>query len=67
LKHFSFTFGLDHFQEKLIGAPVVQWPNGISVDFFSDRIYWVDARMDYIASADLDGKNMKKILEKQVR
>ena len=53
-------------QEKLIGAPVVQWPNGISVDFVSDRIYWVDARTDYIASANLDGSDMKKILEKTV-
>ena len=50
----------------MIGAPFVLWPNGISVDFFSDRIYWVDARMDYIASADLDGLNMKKIVEKKV-
>lgn len=50
-------------QEKLIGSPIVQWPNGVTIDFFADRIFWVDAKSDYIASADLDGKNIKKILE----
>lgn len=42
---------------------MVQWPNGVTIDFFADRLYWVDAKSDYIASADLDGKNIKKILE----
>lgn len=51
----------------MIGSPIVQWPNGVTIDFFADRIYWVDAKGDYIASADLDGKNMKKILEGTVR
>lgn len=47
----------------MIGSPIVQWPNGVTIDFFADRLYWVDAKSDYIASADLDGKNIKKILE----
>lgn len=42
---------------------MVQWPNGVTIDFFAERLYWVDAKADYIASADLDGKNIKKILE----
>ena len=54
-------------QQKLIGAPMVQWPNGITVDFFAERLYWVDAKADYIASCDLDGKNVQKIIEGTVR
>ena len=42
---------------------MVQWPNGVTIDFFAERLYWVDAKNDYIASADLDGKNVKKIIE----
>lgn len=45
---------------------MVQWPNGVAIDFFAERLYWVDAKIDYIASADLDGKNVKKILEATV-
>ncbi|KAL0829250.1 hypothetical protein ABMA28_004072 [Loxostege sticticalis] len=48
--------------KKLFGKPIVQWPNGITIDQMSERIYWVDAMEDYIASADLDGGHFKRIL-----
>lgn len=48
--------------KRLFDKSIVQWPNGISVDYIAERIYWVDARGDYIASSDLDGKRFKKIL-----
>lgn len=34
----------------LFGKDKVEWPNGITVDYISNRIYWVDARRDYIGS-----------------
>lgn len=40
----------------------VHWPNGITIDHISERIYWVDAKLDYIGSADLEGRHFKKIL-----
>ncbi|KAJ9597637.1 hypothetical protein L9F63_011506, partial [Diploptera punctata] len=46
----------------LFRKPVVKWPNGITIDHIAERIYWVDASEDYIASADLDGKKFKKII-----
>ncbi|CAH0400220.1 unnamed protein product [Chilo suppressalis] len=48
--------------KKLFGKPIVQWPNGITIDQMSERIYWVDAMEDYIASADLNGHFFKRIL-----
>lgn len=47
---------------KLFGKPIVQWPNGITIDQMSERIYWVDAMEDYIASSDLNGRYFKRIL-----
>ncbi|CAH2041323.1 unnamed protein product, partial [Iphiclides podalirius] len=47
---------------RLFEKPIVQWPNGITIDQMSERIYWVDAMEDYIASADLHGQYFKKIL-----
>ncbi|XP_061377044.1 sortilin-related receptor-like isoform X3 [Danaus plexippus] len=47
---------------KLFTKPIVQWPNGITIDQMSDRIYWVDALEDYIASADLNGQYFRRIL-----
>lgn len=48
--------------QRLFTKPVVQWPNGITIDHIAERIYWVDAMDDYIASSDLNGKLFKKIL-----
>ena len=35
--------------------PHVQWPNGLTIDHLANRVYWVDAQRDQIASCDLDG------------
>lgn len=43
---------------------VVQWPNGLTVDTIAERVYWVDAKQDFIASCDLDGKHFKIVLSK---
>ncbi|KAI5646183.1 sortilin, neurotensin receptor 3, domain-containing protein [Phthorimaea operculella] len=48
--------------KKLFGKPVVQWPNGITIDQMAERIYWVDAMEDYIASSDLNGRYFRRIL-----
>ncbi|KAK6642297.1 hypothetical protein RUM44_014020 [Polyplax serrata] len=47
---------------RLFTKPVVVWPNGITIDHIAERIYWVDAQQDYIASSDLDGKRLKKVI-----
>ncbi|XP_050308262.1 sortilin-related receptor-like [Anthonomus grandis grandis] len=41
--------------KALFGKDKVEWPNGITVDYIANRIYWVDARKDYIGSSDLHG------------
>ncbi|XP_072931091.1 uncharacterized protein RpS19a isoform X1 [Epargyreus clarus] len=48
--------------KKLFTKPIVQWPNGITIDQMAERIYWVDAMEDYIASADLNGHYFRRIL-----
>lgn len=46
----------------LFNGDFVTWPNGIAADYGSRRIYWVDAKRDYIASSDYDGKFLKYVL-----
>lgn len=48
--------------KRLFGKPIVHWPNGITIDRMAERIYWVDAMEDYIASADLDGHYFRRVL-----
>lgn len=53
--------------KRLFTKPIVEWPNGITIDHIAERIFWVDAREDYIASADLDGRRFKKIISNDER
>uniref|UniRef100_A0A1B6DW73 Sortilin-related receptor n=1 Tax=Clastoptera arizonana TaxID=38151 RepID=A0A1B6DW73_9HEMI len=53
--------------KKLFEKPDVEWPNGITIDYIAERIYWVDAREDYVASADLHGRNFRKIIQNEDR
>lgn len=46
----------------LFNSQTVTWPNGITVDIDSKRIFWVDAKRDYLASSFYDGKDLKYLL-----
>ncbi|CAH1397949.1 unnamed protein product [Nezara viridula] len=39
------------------------WPNALTIDFFSDRIYFADAHLDYIASVDFEGRHKHIVLK----
>lgn len=49
--------GMDGTDRSIIVKDKITWPNGLTLDFINDRIYWADAREDYIAFASLDGSN----------
>ncbi|CAF1581398.1 unnamed protein product, partial [Rotaria sordida] len=40
----------------------IRWPNGLTIDFDDDRIYWADAWFDRIERAEFDGTNRQVIL-----
>ena len=46
----------------------IAWPNALAIDFFTDKLWYADAHLDYIAYCDFDGKNSQTILKpSQVR
>lgn len=48
---------MDGTNRSVIVEEKITWPNGLTLDFINDRIYWADAREDYIEFASLDGTN----------
>lgn len=46
---------------RAILADNVQWPNGLAIDYDSDRIFWTDAMLHKIESADFDGGNRRMV------
>lgn len=53
--------------KRLFKGTKVVWPNGVTIDYIAERVYWVDAREDYIASCNLDGDNVVKVITDNVR
>lgn len=33
------------------------WPNGLTIDYSAERIYWADAKLDKIETSDYFGDN----------
>lgn len=43
------------------------WPNGLSIDFKEDRVYWCDALLDHVQHANLDGSDIKTVNSRLIR
>ena len=54
-------------QKIILQNPTVQWPNGLTIDFNANRVYWVDAGKDVINSVNLEGEDLKNVLSKELK
>ncbi|KAJ8924543.1 hypothetical protein NQ315_000691, partial [Exocentrus adspersus] len=59
LQAYIGKLGMDgsNFTRILTWQDDIAWPNALTVDFFTDRLYWADAHLDYIAFSDLEGRH----------
>jgi hypothetical protein len=48
----------------LFSSPLVQWPNGLTIDYIANRLYWTDAKKDSISSCEYDGSDFKVVVSK---
>jgi len=56
-------YQMDGSDPKTLVTNKVGWPNGITIDYAVNKVYWIDARYDYIASVDYDGGNRKTLIK----
>jgi len=47
---------------QVIVSSRVFWPNGLTVDYDSDRLYWADGKFSYIHSCNLDGGERSEVV-----
>lgn len=38
------------------------WPNGLSIDYEAELIYWIDGKLFFIDVMDYNGKNRKRVV-----
>lgn len=59
LQAYIGKLGMDgsNFTRILTWEDDIAWPNALTIDFFTDKLYWADAHLDYIAMSDLEGKH----------
>lgn len=64
LQAYIAKMGMDgsNFSRILTWEDDIAWPNALAIDYFTDRIYWADAHLDYIAYADLEGRHRHIVL-----
>ncbi|KAL7847835.1 hypothetical protein AOLI_G00225530 [Acnodon oligacanthus] len=51
--------GMDGSQRKVVLRHSLSWPVSMAVDLLTDRMYWTDEKLKHIASATLDGKDIR--------
>lgn len=54
---------LDGSDRVVLFNTSVLWPNGISIDYESDLVYWGDGKIDKIEVMDLDGQTRRVLKE----
>lgn len=43
------------------------WPNGLAIDFDTDRLYWCDALLDHVQHSTLDGTDVRTVSSRLIR
>ncbi|XP_058055099.1 prolow-density lipoprotein receptor-related protein 1 [Anopheles bellator] len=56
--------GMDGSNQTILIKEQLGWPNALTISFETEQLFWGDAREDYIAVSDLDGRNVRILLSK---
>lgn len=55
---------MDGSNRRNVITESVFWPNGLTLDYIADKIYWADAKHNVIETAKFDGTERKKVITK---
>ena len=46
---------------KVIIEKEIYWPNGLTLDLIQQKMYWIDAKLQRVEAANLDGTQRRVI------
>lgn len=49
--------GMDGSNRFIIINTEIYWPNGLTLDYEEQKLYWADAKLNFIHKSNLDGTN----------
>jgi hypothetical protein len=50
-----------NFRSSIVTVEIA-WPNGIAIDYASEQLYWIDAKLHTLSTVDFNGNNRRTIL-----
>ncbi|XP_060033733.1 low-density lipoprotein receptor-related protein 2 [Erinaceus europaeus] len=56
--------GMDGTNKSVIISTKLEWPNGITIDYTTDLLYWTDAHLGYIEYSDLEGRHRHTVYDR---
>ncbi|XP_069837740.1 low-density lipoprotein receptor-related protein 8 isoform X2 [Dendropsophus ebraccatus] len=54
--------GLNGGDRQVLVSDDIEWPNGITLDVLTHRLYWVDSKLHTLSSVDFNGSNRKLLI-----
>lgn len=54
--------GMDGSRRKVLIDKLIYWPNGITIDYQENKVYWVEANFHFVHKMNMDGTNRYKSL-----
>ena len=49
--------GMDGTRRKVLIDKLIYWPNGITIDYQENKVYWVEANFHFVHKMNMDGSN----------
>ncbi|KAL6038747.1 hypothetical protein STEG23_008240, partial [Scotinomys teguina] len=55
--------GMDGSSRLVIINTEIYWPNGLTLDYEERKLYWADAKLNFIHKSNLDGTNRQAVVK----
>uniref|UniRef100_A0A8C5B335 Low-density lipoprotein receptor-related protein 2 n=1 Tax=Gadus morhua TaxID=8049 RepID=A0A8C5B335_GADMO len=62
-KAFIGRVGMDGTDKAAVITTKIEWPNGLTIDYTNDMLYWSDAHLNYIEYSDLQGRHRHTVYD----